>query len=100
LSHYDTGANGAKKNVSCDADGKHEGVRTASVDAPPILEPTERVLDIVALAIECGVVRRIGTFRLTFGVVQPAFSKGGTKPVGVITPVADQGIWPWAKRRS
>ena len=38
-----------------DADGGHEGVGAsvvAGVDAPPVLEPAEHVLDLVPLAIE------------------------------------------------
>jgi hypothetical protein len=43
-----------------DADGGHEGVRAsivASVDTAPVLEPAEHVFDLVALAIEHGIVR-------------------------------------------
>ncbi len=43
-----------------DADGGHKGVGAtivAGVDAPPILEPAKHDLDLVALAIERGIVR-------------------------------------------
>jgi len=55
-----------------DADGGHEGVGAsvvAGVDAPPVLEPAEHILDLVALAIEhgsCG----IGTLRFFFDGMQ------------------------------
>ena len=44
----------------CDADCGHEGVGAAVIagmDAPPVLEPAEHVLDPVPLAIEDGIVR-------------------------------------------
>lgn len=43
-----------------DADGRHEGVGASvvtGVDAPPVLEFAEHILDLVSLAIEGGVVR-------------------------------------------
>ena len=43
-----------------DADGRHEGVGAAvvaGVNAAPVLEFAEHILDFVTLEIECGVVR-------------------------------------------
>jgi hypothetical protein len=43
-----------------DTDGGHEGVGTsvvAGVDAPPVFEPAEHDFDLVALAVERGIVR-------------------------------------------
>ena len=43
----------------------------SGVDAPPILEPSEHVLDLVALLVEDGVMG-IATFRLDFEGMQAA----------------------------
>ena len=46
----------------CDADGREEGVGAAvvtGVDAPPVLQLAEHVLDLVALAVQHAVVRDV-----------------------------------------
>jgi len=49
------------KDDGCsDADGGHEGVRAsviAGVDAAPVFEPSEHILDLVTLAIKPRIVR-------------------------------------------
>ena len=48
-------------NNGCDADGE-EGVCAAviaGVDAPPVFEFAEHVLDLVGLAVGCAVVRNL-----------------------------------------
>ena len=68
---------------SCgDAEGGHEGVGASvvsSVDAPPVLEPAEHILDLVALTVE-GAVVRDQDLRLAFeGML-------GTMPFAVKAP--------------
>lgn len=48
----------------------------AGVDAPPVLEPAEHVLDLVAPAVERGVVRDRN--------LAVHFGKGSAEPVGVV----------------
>ena len=64
----------------------------ASVNAPPVLEPSEHVLDFVPLAIEFAVVvdrlLAIGSGR--YAGCDAAFGKGLAEPVGVIAFVAEK----------
>ena len=64
----------------------------AGLDAPPILEPAEHDLDLVALAIESRIVRD-GSFAVALrGDAWGCVTCGErvAEPVGVVTPVADQ----------
>jgi hypothetical protein len=65
----------------------------AGMDAPPVLEASEHVLDLVALAIEGFVV---GDRDLAVGFGWDARGdalgdQGLTEPVGVVTPIAEHG---------
>jgi hypothetical protein len=73
------------ENDGCgDADGGHECVGASiatDVDAAPVLELSEHVLDLVALAVE-GVSSAMGTLRIAFDGVQaamPRYSKAVRK---------------------
>ena len=64
----------------------------AGVNAPPVLEPSEHVLDLVPLAIEF-VVMVDGLLAIGFGGDarrDAAFGEGPAKPVGVIAFVAQK----------
>ena len=63
----------------------------AGVDAPPVLEPSEHVLDLVALAIERAVVvdRLLAVGFGGDAGRDAAFGKGLAEPVGVIAFVAE-----------
>jgi hypothetical protein len=86
------------KDDGCgDADGGHEGVGAAviaGVDAAPVLELAEHVLDLVTLAVECCVVR---DGHLSVGL---GWDAGGdaalgqcvAEPVGIVAPVGQQGL--------
>jgi hypothetical protein len=66
----------------------------ASVDAPPILEPAEHVLDTMTLAIEGSVVRDLD-FAVGFewdARRDPACCQGLAEPVGIVTSIAQQGF--------
>ncbi len=79
----------------CDADGGHEGVGAAviaGVDASPILDFGEQVLDQVALFVDCLVVvilhLSVGFWRDAGG--DAARCQGVTEPVAVIALVAQK----------
>jgi len=66
----------------------------AGVDAPPVLEFAERVFDLVALAIEGGVVR---DRHLSVGLRRDAGSdatlgQGMAEPVGIVAPIGERGL--------
>jgi hypothetical protein len=66
----------------------------AGVDAPPVLELAEHVLDLVALAVERSVVG-ICTLRLAFDGMQgamPRSVRACAEPVGVVALVAEQRL--------
>ena len=78
-----------------DADGGHEGVDAtviAGMDAAPVLEFAEHVLDPMTLAIEGRVVRdRDFTVGLRRDAGDDAtLGQGVTEPVGIIAPVGEQ----------
>ena len=64
----------------------------ASVDAPPVLEPAEHVLDFVPLTIEFAVMSDRGfAVRLRWDAGHdPALGEGSAKPVGIIALVGEQ----------
>jgi hypothetical protein len=65
----------------------------ASVDAAPVLEPAEHVLDLVTSAVDDGVVPdghlAVGLGRDTGGDI--AIGQSITEPVGVVAFVTEQG---------
>lgn len=81
----------------CDADGGHEGVGAsvvACVDAAPIVEFAEHVLDLVTLAVEHGVVR---DGHLSVGLRWDAegdatLVQRGAELVGIVAPVGQQRL--------
>ena len=80
-----------------DRDSGHEGVGAsivAGVYAPPVLEPSEHVLDSVPLAIEFAVMvdglLAIGSGRDAGR--DAAFGEGFSEPVGVIAFVAQNSL--------
>lgn len=81
------------------ADGGHEVVSSSVVSgvyAPPVLESSEHVLDLVALAVEDRIVRDL---RIAVGFRQSAGfdlarGQGLAEPVGVVTLVAEQDLGP------
>ena len=80
-----------------DTDGGHESVCAsvvACVNASPVLEPAEHVLDLVALSVE-GLV--VVDLELSVGLGRnagrdPALGEGLAEPVGAIALVAEQGL--------
>ncbi len=85
-----------------DGDGGHEGVGAAIVagmDAAPVLELAEHLLDPVALAIEGAVVR---DRYLAVGFLEDALRDATrdqvvSEPVGVVVPVAEHGVGSWQR---
>ena len=66
----------------------------ADVDAPPVFEPAEHVLDFVALTIERGIVLDL-TFRFFFDGMQAVMSRPASAsrgPVGVVASIAEQPL--------
>lgn len=79
------------------ADGGHEGAGAsivAGVDAPPVFEPAEHDLDLVALAVERGIVRDWYFPVALCGDAggDLALRQGGSEPVGVVAPVTQQRL--------
>ena len=64
----------------------------AGVNAPPVLEPAEHVLDLVPLTIEFAVMfdRLLAVGLRRDAGHDAAFGEGPAKPVGVIALVAEQ----------
>ena len=63
----------------------------AGVDAAPVLELAEHILDPVALTVECAVVRD-RDFAVSFGRDaggDALCDQGVSKPVGIVAPVAE-----------
>src|ERR1700742_3150749 len=68
----------------------------SGVDAPPILEPCEHVLDLVALLVEDGVM---GDRDLPIGFRgdaggEAALCQGGAEPIGVVALVGQKLLGP------
>lgn len=82
-----------------DADGGHERLDAsvvAGVDAAPVLEFAEHVLDFVTLAIE-GCIVRDGHFAVGLrrdAGFDPTLGQGMAEPVGIVAPVGERRLGP------
>ena len=96
-----------KDNGCCDDDGGHECMSAAVVahrDTAPVLDPTEHVLDFVALAVERGIVGMLDFTVLAWrdAWIDAFVDQGGAKLVAVVAPVTEQflGRWQGIKHQS